>query len=332
MDRIIVEETLFNQKKKKIIYKRNISKKIEINEKLRTAKEKKFLDFYINDFEFDKKFKNTFLNYMATKNSNNLNFIEIIKKVYAFFDKIYVINTNTQFVSIEELFDEKDLDIANILNNYGFNIKNIEIKEVPSDYLFGNENDEKKKKIKEFLNKNERDSYHLLIDNSPFKFMVDQNGDLKVYKILFVHNNNELYEYDEESEGTQRIFDLLPIIYLFNKKDYIFFIDELDRSLSTHLSYEFLSSFLEQIGKGKNSNQIIFTTHNLQFLDFNLLRKDEIYLVENEKDGSKLINLNTIHFRTDMDLKNAYWKGTIGGVSKRLIQTIKNKQNSSLKN
>ena len=78
MDRIIVEETLFNQKKKKIIYKRNISKKIEINEKLHTAKEKKFLDFYINDFEFDKKFKNTFLNYMATKNSNNLNFIEII--------------------------------------------------------------------------------------------------------------------------------------------------------------------------------------------------------------------------------------------------------------
>ena len=156
---------------------------------------------------------------------------------------------------------------------------------------------------------------------------------MKSYRISFIHKNNEVFEYEDESDGTKRIFDLLPIIYLLNQEHFIFIVDEIDRSLSAHLCYELLCSYLTEIEKGANS-QLIFTTHNLQLLDFNLLRKDEIWLVENEDEcvGSELIKFNDVKFRTDMDLNKAYWNGSIGGVSKRLIETIKKRKKSKSPN
>ena len=234
-------------------------------------------------------------------------------------------------MKVKKLFENNDLKMGEVLNNYGFNIKNVKTVEVPLNNLFDNVA-ETKKKIIDYLDKKNKEAHHLIIGEDPFKFLMDENGDLKAFRIIFEHNNGELFELHEESDGTKRIFDLLPILYLMEKESSVFVIDELDRSLSTHLSYEFLSSFLEQVkNNNNNKNQILFTTHNLQFLDFDLLRKDEINLIENEdeNEGSSITNLNSINFRTDMDLKRAYWKGTLGGVSKRLIKTMKSKKLNS---
>lgn len=62
---------------------------------------------------------------------------------------------------------------------------------------------------------------------------------------------------------------------------------------------------------------------------YDLLRKDEIWFVENDDElcGSQIKRFSDIDFRTDMDLKNAFWKGSIGGVSKKLIKTMERKKN-----
>ena len=327
--RNIVSETLNNVRNNKLLYRRNVDKIVEVNDKFLSAKERKDFTFYIKDFASDKKIKSTFIEYLESKEDSTSNFIGLLKKIYNFFDNITIIKTSSKFVAIEKLFENKELKIQDVLNSYGFNIKNIRTLEIDLKKIFDNENDTKS--IVDYLHRRNNVPYHLIIDGSPIKFIMDDNGDLKAYRVIFEHNNGELFEFQEESDGTKRIFDLLPIVHLMGKENCLFVIDELDRSLSTHLSYEFLSSFLEQI-KNKDYrnnafNQIIFTTHNLQFLDFDLLRKDEINLIENEdeNEGSTIINLNMIDVRTDMDLKRAYWKGSLGGVSKRLIQTIKSK-------
>lgn len=326
-NKLIVEEKLLDCKKEKIVYSRNENKEIFINEKGMAIKEKKYLDFYLKDFEFDKKIKGTFIDYISTKDSSASKFIELMKDVYDFFDKIVIIKTYSQFVAIEKLFKNDEINIKEILSNYGFSIDDIKEMPISLNKVFDNDNDEKKKKIMDILSKEDETEYHYLVGNSPYKFTLDSDGNLKAFRILFVHKNGELFDFLEESDGTQRIFDLLPLIYLFGNKKTIFFIDELDRSLSSHLSYEFLASFLQQVIMKKNNNQIVFTTHNLQFLNFNLLRKDEICFIENDGgiEGSNVVNFNDIKFRTDMDPKAAFWNGTIGGIPKSLVNMVKKK-------
>ncbi len=324
LNRIIYEESLINLKKNKIIYKRDVDKLVNITENIMSSKEKKLFNFFVNDFATDKRIKSTFIEYLESKENTDSKLLNLLKRIYCFFESIMVIKTTSQFVAIEKLFKNDEIMICDTLANYGFFIKDVKEVDVPLKNLFEKEN-EAKAKIVDYLSRKENESYHLIINETPFKFVMDANGDLKASRMVFMHNNGQTFEFHEESDGTKRIFDLLPITHLMMENGCVFIIDELDRSLSTHLSYEFLSSFLNQVTKKNNKNQIIFTTHNLQFLDFDLLRKDEINMIENENEneGSFITNLNSISFRTDMDLKRAYWKGNIGGVSKRLINTLK---------
>ena len=65
----------------------------------------------------------------------------------------------------------------------------------------------------------------------------------------------------------------------------MFIIDELDRCLHPQLTVKFIQLFLE---KAKElNNQLIVTTHESRLLDFEILRRDEIWFVNKEKGSSK---------------------------------------------
>ena len=321
----VYSEKLSEVNKNKVLYFYK-EDKIDLDKKQLENKEKQRLIIYIDDF-INEKNNGTFLNYLYYKSSENSKFLKKIENIYHFFYKIIIIEPTSQFAAIDELFMDENINSKKILDNYGFNITNLNEIEEPISGLFSSEYEELKNKIMMKIKENNKKAYHLIKDNIPYKYKLDENGNLKSYRISFIHKNNEVFEYEDESDGTKRIFDLLPIIYLLNQEHFIFIVDEIDRSLSAHLCYELLCSYLTEIEKGANS-QLIFTTHNLQLLDFNLLRKDEIWLVENEDEcvGSELIKFNDVKFRTDMDLNKAYWNGSIGGVSKRLIETIKKRK------
>ena len=71
----------------------------------------------------------------------------------------------------------------------------------------------------------------------------DKNGDIKYNKLQLNHgNNDDLFEYMDESDGTRRLFDLIPLLYT-NKKRSVIFIDEIDRSLHTNLTKKFMQLF-----------------------------------------------------------------------------------------
>lgn len=136
--------------------------------------------------------------------------------------------------------------------------------------------------------------------------------DIKAYTLQFAHGkNNILFELSEESDGTRRLLDLLEILLTAESKTYV--IDELDRCLHPSLSYKFIETFMERAAK--RNVQLIVTTHESRLMDFDLLRRDEIWFVEKNKVGeSHMYSLEEYNERFDKKIDKAYLEGRYGGV------------------
>ncbi len=149
--------------------------------------------------------------------------------------------------------------------------------------------------------------------NEIFVVKMERGKKDKAYSIQFKHNfeNATLFKMAEESDGTARLFDLLEILLSKSSKTYI--IDELDRCLHPCLSYQFVKAFFEY---SKNRNvQLIVTTHESRLMDFDLLRRDEIWFVDKDQSGaSNIYSLEEYNERFDKKIDKAYLEGRYGGV------------------
>jgi AAA15 family ATPase/GTPase len=121
----------------------------------------------------------------------------------------------------------------------------------------------------------------------------------------------------EESDGTQRFLELLPALYLHHQEEpnlpIVYVIDELDRSLHPLLSRAFVEFF--SMSAADRKVQMIFTTHETNLLDSDLLRRDEIWFVEKGRDQvTKLTSLSDYSVRKDLRLEKGYLHGRFGAV------------------
>lgn len=95
---------------------------------------------------------------------------------------------------------------------------------------------------------------------------------------------------DEESDGTQRLLNLIPALFMLKQNPgQVLVVDELDRRLHPHLSRFFIKAALD-CGDAKScKSQLIFTAHDTNLLDLELLRRDEIWFAEKDKNGASHI-------------------------------------------
>lgn len=92
------------------------------------------------------------------------------------------------------------------------------------------------------------------------------------------------FDLDEESDGTQRLIDLLPMLFAVGRNPSIYFVDEIDRSLHTKLSQFLLDEFVDSEKDGYN--QIIFTAHDVNLINLRSFRQDEIWFIEKIISGN----------------------------------------------
>lgn len=146
-----------------------------------------------------------------------------------------------------------------------------------------------------------------------FELDYGENGIDKISKLLFAHGVDEVsYEYGEESDGTKRIIELLDII-LNDDKEKVFIIDELDRSLHPMMTIKFVETFLKF--SKKENTQLIITTHESNLMDLNILRRDEIWFAERQKDNTTtLFTLEKFKVRYDKVVAKDYLSGRYGAV------------------
>lgn len=112
-----------------------------------------------------------------------------------------------------------------------------------------------------------------------------------------------------ESAGTMRYYGLGTILNTLLEKNAIIPVDELENSLHPDLFAHFINLFLVN----STYSQLIFSTHNLQSLDTEDLRKDVVWFTEKRDDGStELFSLDDFNIRNGVSFLNAYNAGKFG--------------------
>lgn len=170
------------------------------------------------------------------------------------------------------------------------------------------------KKVVKMKNDEEESKFGIVMRSNRDFFILDMDKEDEIVcrTIKFSHGKeNILFNLSEESDGTVRILDLLEVLLAGEGKTYV--IDELDRCLHPSLTYKFVDTFL-QLAAQKNI-QLIVTTHESRLLDFDLLRRDEIWFVNKRKTGeSDIYSLEEYNARFDQKIDKAYLEGRYGGV------------------
>ncbi|WP_294282910.1 AAA family ATPase [uncultured Chryseobacterium sp.] len=149
--------------------------------------------------------------------------------------------------------------------------------------------------------------------NNTTYFLSIKNNDVVIEKFMTKHrvrdtNEPEKFDTSDESDGTNRIMDFIPLLMDLLKGDNVFIIDEMERSLHPNLIYDLLDLFLSK-SIGINS-QLILASHESSLLTQKLLRKDEIWFVVKDNYGSsKLHSLEEYNIRFDKEIRKDYLLG-----------------------
>jgi uncharacterized protein len=148
-----------------------------------------------------------------------------------------------------------------------------------------------------------------------------EKGELKVTQIVSYHQpvgatEPVVFDISDESDGTQRIVDLMSAFHQLSNadKEFVVFIDELDRSLHSRLTRALVESYLT-CRPAEARTQLLFTTHDATLMDPELFRRDEIWVIDkNDKGESELASLGEFKLRSDKRLMKDYLMGRFGGV------------------
>ncbi|MBD5237133.1 MAG: ATP-binding protein [Bacteroidales bacterium] len=138
------------------------------------------------------------------------------------------------------------------------------------------------------------------------------------YRISLLHNGPNgpvALKFEDESEGTQRYFELSGILLKMVQENHFLAIDELECRLHPDLYRYFITSFLSN----SHESQLIFTTHLREFLyspeDF---RMDSVWFAEKDSQGAtELYSLAHFDKRDIKELPNLFWAyktGRLGAV------------------
>ncbi|MCX6381176.1 MAG: ATP/GTP-binding protein [Armatimonadetes bacterium] len=158
----------------------------------------------------------------------------------------------------------------------------------------------------------------LTIEDADLTFNLYENekGELRLLKLLLKHEGEEGklvdFELEEESDGTQRMIHLAPLLPdIYAENERVIVIDELDRALHPHISRLFIQTALQK----PLPSQLLFTTHDTNLLDSDLLRRDEIRFVEKERGGnSQIYSLAEFKIRPDLQIEKGYLNGRFGAI------------------
>jgi len=155
------------------------------------------------------------------------------------------------------------------------------------------------------------------MNKSRYRLFKTKEGELELYKIVIAHEITDTHEevpFDlkDESDGTVRLIDLIPALADLSAHEKLYLIDELDRSMHAQLTRAFMEYFFSC---STSRSQILATTHELDLLDLELLRKDEIWFVEKDSaSASHLYSLEEFKPRFDKDIRKGYLQGRFGGI------------------
>lgn len=239
------------------------------------------------------------------------------RDVMEWFEKLTVVFPDSKYGAMTK-FMEDDIarkQLSHLLDYFDTGILSIKSSEREIDTVFQDIPEKIMESLKtDMVNELSKESNSILIQHK--KTLVEvklREGSLYASEIVSDHGNpHDLFAFEDESDGTRRLFDLLPL-FQHVLRGHVIIIDELDRSLHTKATVEFIRYFYAVASDC--FAQLIATTHNANIMDLDFLRQDEIWFMERQKDhSSHLFSLNQFKLRAENEVEKNYLLGRYGAI------------------
>lgn len=252
---------------------------------------------------------------------NNVEFgnaFEKYKKTWELFGENTNLNTNKLLVlsniAIKEEFGILR-DIYDYISKFNFRIDSVFRQQSSIDIL--SENNTLSEKFQKIINEFDPCLLGIRIDEA----QNNNSNDTKMYKIDGIHKNIDnpkkpfFLPLQKESDGTIKIFNILPTILRNLEIGGLLCIDELDVKLHPLLFKKIVNMYKNK-DINKSNAQLIYTAHSTFLFNSDDLRRDQLYLVEKDLDGkSKLYSLSEFrNLRVDADYEKKYLTGQFGAI------------------
>ncbi len=151
------------------------------------------------------------------------------------------------------------------------------------------------------------------VDATSFHMGIDVNGQVKAYPLKL----------SDESDGTRKLMTLAPGIERVLACGGVLLVDELEKEMHPALVLMIVSKFQSK-ESNPNHAQLIFTTHNTELLNMELLRKDQLYFTDkSRKNGvSTLYSISDFATPTNENVRKGYLMGKYGATPDVKIEEV----------
>lgn len=139
-----------------------------------------------------------------------------------------------------------------------------------------------------------------------------RRGTFKHDDILFRHTGEDgEYMLNErlESAGTHRFLGMSVVLYYVLHRNNFIPIDEVE----TSIHYELLSYFIKLfLANSEGSSQLLMTTHDINLLNEDYIRRDVVWFTDKTRDGATLLKrLSSLGLHKSMNPYHAYKQGKL---------------------
>lgn len=145
---------------------------------------------------------------------------------------------------------------------------------------------------------------------------------LEGHKVLselnMVHQDNQgnpvVFDFDEESDGTRKLFSFAGPWLDTLENGHVLIIDELHDNLHPKL-VQFLVGLFHSDVTNPNNAQLVFSTHETSILSSEMFRRDQIWFCEKDRTcATRLFPLTDFSPRNRENLEMAYLAGRFGAL------------------
>ena len=300
-DHIIFERTL-NDKKQEVSF---------IRGEVKDEKERMFLDL-LSDKLLSK--DELLLTFLAQKYPNE--YADIDNVFEWFSDVLIVLNSNFKIRGIAHKFDT-DNSTTKFANTFiptlATGIQKIEVQKREIQW----DSDE----MKRLMDNIKKDPEQLFTTThsetgEEATFVIEDNNKVFVKRIFTEHldkdGNKVLFPFGWESDGTKRLLEYVPLVNSVINTEAVFVVDEIERSIHPMMIKELIRKISSDTSA---QGQLIFTTHESCLLDQEILRTDEIWFAQKDKNGAThMYSLSDFNINNTANIEDGYLNGRYGGI------------------
>ncbi|MBV4225348.1 ATP-binding protein [Parabacteroides distasonis] len=246
--------------------------------------------------------------------------IDAITDVYNWFeDDLKIIFPSTRFGGLTFKMERDSTfskAIKSLLKYFNTGIVGVENYKIKKESI----TDIPKKIVDDFLkDAKPNESFFVSSENllSNYFFKTNSKGETSIFKQKTIHKNiikeDVVFEMQEESDGSLRLLDFIPCLIDLKLNSSVYLIDEIDRSMHPMLTRKFFDYYYNNLSSDKNT-QLVCTTHESNLLDLNLVRADEVWFVEKEKQSGASHLSSLAEYKPREDIRKGYLQGRYGAI------------------